>query len=357
MSLALILLAAAPAKAVTPVQLPDFDWSPVFPVAPPPIVPLGLEKRPPINVTPNNVELTGAGDLAVDFAPRVFDELLSERESNWQYAALRLWFDAKGALLACESRNGWGQDVVMPICAAATKARFTFAAGFAQPLERGYVNLWIEYQRRFEPVLPLRFRPRGKGTTLQVIVNSAKKCRIISGAFAEGMSDRICNAVLTNPRSVKARALAKLDPNGLANVRVWLDTRVLPQDQSVAVRIETVPDRIGETILYPEHAATEPFMPLSHGDFTLALTSADRPQTARYVSAKAPSSVLIGIGTDGKVVSCRPFQSSGAAVLDNHTCALAAARGRFTFAPGVPTGPTRYVIHTLDWRSLPPAAP
>lgn len=354
MTLALLILAKAAAVAAPP---PDFEWSKVYPVAPPPIVPFGTTPRPAVVVTPSTVELTGAGELVFEIPSKVFEDLLAVRGDSRGYVPLRLWFDPVGKLLSCEGRYGWRPDQVSPICSAAANARFNFAPGFAQPMERGFIDLSVNYERRIEPVLPLRFRPKDKGTQVQVMVFDAKSCRVTSGKLADAVKDQLCKVINYDPRSLKARAASSAFDGGWANVRVWLDMKVLPPDQRIAVTIEPRADRIGENLVYPDRSATEPAMPLSYGTFALPLNSADFPEAARRWTAYSASTVLAGIGSDGKVVSCRPVASSGAPLLDNRACALAAERGSFAFTAGVPTTPMRYVTHKVDWRALAPARP
>lgn len=353
MTLALLVLAKAASVAA---PAPDFEWSKMYPVMPPPIVSIA-NQRPPKEVTPDNVELTGAGEVSVQIPPKVFEDQLAARGRASDMTVLRLWFDRTGKLLTCEATNRWMASEVAPICAAAGDARFAFAPGFAQPLERGYVDLRVSYARRIEPVLPLRFRPRDKGTLVQVIVYDARSCRVTSGKMADAVKDQVCKVINCDPRSLKARAASSAFDGGWANVRVWLDMKVLPPDQRIAVTIEPRPDQIGEKILYPDRTAAEPAMPISYGTFSLPLTSADFPAAARRWTVYSASTVLAGIGSDGKVVSCRPVASSGAPLLDNRACTLAVQKGSFAFTAGVPSAPMRYVTHKVDWRALAPARP
>ncbi|MFM5906283.1 MAG: TonB family protein [Novosphingobium sp.] len=345
MTLALLILAKATAVAAPP---PDFEWSEVIRVSPPPMAPMGTGPRPPITVTATNVELTGAGEPVLDIAPKVFDDLLAATASDRQVVPLRMWFDASGKLLTCEGRYGWRADHVTPICAAAASARFAFAPGFAQPMERGYINLWVDFQRRFEPVLPLRLRPRDKGTQVRLAVSAGNACRITSGKIADPAASQICKAVIANPRSIRARLAAGGASVGWFNVRVWLDTKDLPPERRVDVMWETRADRIGETIFYPERTAAEPAMSLAAGRFSLTLAPQDWPKAASGVTVAGPARILIGISPDGKVQSCRPIGSSGSAMIDNSACALSVSRGRFEPAPGFSFTDLRYVTHTVE---------
>lgn len=354
MTLALLILAKAAAVAAPP---PDFEWSKMQTVMPPPIVSIGANQRPPKEIKPDNVELTGAGEVSVQIPPKVFEDQLTARGRASDMTVLRLWFDPAGKLLSCEAISRWMADEVAPICAAVTNASFAYAPGFAQPLERGYIDLRVTYARRIDPVLPLRFRPKGKGTQVQVMVFDAKSCRVTSGQMSDAVKDQVCKVINYDPRSLKARAASSAFDGGWANVRVWLDMKVLPPDQRIAVTIEPRADRIGENLVYPDRSATEPAMPLSYGTFSLPLTSADFPEAARRWTIYSASTVLVGIGSDGKAVSCRPIASSGAPLLDNRACALAVQRGSFAFTAGVPSAPMRYVTHTVDWRALAPTRP
>ncbi|WP_404367076.1 energy transducer TonB [Sphingomonas sp. MMS24-J45] len=230
-----------------------------------------LQSDTKIEITPSNVELTEAGKFDFDFASLAAIRMPPDPSVN-SLSKVKVWFGpAGGSPLACEPLVSSTAVVSKAVCDRITaSARFTFYPGFAQPLERGFVTLYLFRSSR------VRSKPS------------------LDGAITPGYT---------------------------------------------GMDLQYPPDTT------PEAARLGP----SDGTFEIAVKTDDYPVTALGAELQGSSHVLLGIASDGRVETCRPIRSSGAAVLDNATCAVFARRGRFHFSKTPPTAELRYLRHSMNW--------
>jgi TonB family protein len=60
--------------------------------------------------------------------------------------------------------------------------------------------------------------------------------------------------------------------------------------------------------------------------------------------------LIVGVGSNGNVVSCRPLETSGHAFLDNEACTQMLRRGRYEFAEGIErSAGTAYTLQPVVW--------
>ncbi|MCR2833870.1 energy transducer TonB [Parerythrobacter lacustris] len=85
----------------------------------------------------------------------------------------------------------------------------------------------------------------------------------------------------------------------------------------------------------------------SKGEFIVRY---DYPARALRSEWEGRVMIIVGVGANGNVVSCRPLETSGFAFLDNEACSQMLRRGRYEFAEGIerPAG-TAYTLQPVVW--------
>lgn len=207
-------------------------------------------------ITADNVELNGAGTFDFTPDPAAFPEGIERGASPLM---IRLWLDATGKLIECETGEKRTGPLAEIACAQLMKsATFRLHPGFALPLRRGFIDVSFSV-----------FKDQSAGDGERRIFATPRP------AYA--------NAPIT-----------------------------YPVDETPAA------DRLTQ----------------ADGSFAIAITSDDYPSMALRHGLESESAMLLGIGRDGAVRSCRPLPAQGlrSAMLDNYTCRLFTDRGRFNFA-------------------------
>lgn len=256
--------------SATPIQ--SGNVPPPTPAPLPSAVSTTDESAVPIVITPTNVELTEAGKFDFDAALLSTIRLPSNSAVDPSFR-VKVWFGPSGGSpIDCEPIVPSPTALSKTVCERIVQsARFAFHPGFAQPLERGFVMLYVFRSRR----------------------------------------------VRSTPR---------------------LDADVTPAYSRVDLHYppDTTPEsaRLGAT----------------DGTFEVSLTTEDYPVTALRADLQGPSTVLLGIASDGRIATCRPIRSSATAVLDNAACTVFVRRGHYRFAAPAPSPGLRYRTQVMNWR-------
>lgn len=116
-----------------------------------------------------------------------------------------------------------------------------------------------------------------------------------------------------------------------------------------------IPAYANTTIIYPaDNTPAEQFLQRTDGSFSVAIMADDYPSIALRYGMESRSSVLLGIGRDGKVRDCRPVSANAGpntAFLDNYTCSVFMRRGHFEFLPAVQDySGLRYWRQNINWK-------
>jgi len=101
--------------------------------------------RAVVTVTPDTVELTGAGALA--FEPDITAFTLEPSALNGTaFASARLWFDVTGKPSYCQERRSPQPQAAQIACAQMMKAaKFALYPGMTMPFRRGFVDIGLAY--------------------------------------------------------------------------------------------------------------------------------------------------------------------------------------------------------------------
>ena len=160
---------------------------------------------------------------------------------------------------------------------------------------------------------------------------SALRCEPDAAASA-ALGKAVCDAVMPTARFTFYRGFAQPIEQG------FLQFYVYPVAASAPVRITMVPrPAYRNTALHypPDTTPAADHIADGEGVVESGMAADSYPSIALRDELSGWSLVLLGISSDGRVATCRPLASSGAAVLDNTTCATMTRGGRFRFAPGV----------------------
>lgn len=121
----IVLAAAVPSEPVS---------RPFLPVSPAPII-----------ITPDNVDLDGAGRFEFEPNPKAFNANPPAGGDGIKIA-VRLWFDPSGKPISCDIGQSDIPNVAQTGCAQLmNSAKFHLFPGFALPLRRGFVDVQFSF--------------------------------------------------------------------------------------------------------------------------------------------------------------------------------------------------------------------
>lgn len=353
----LILLAfAAVSVAASPMAdiLPDREsWihrpAGERPATPPPFVK---------EVGPENFNLAGAGDLELNASS---EDLAGFELDDWYTFGvdLDLEFDGSGAPLRCTvAPEETSQEAGQAACSIVMRsARFRFHRGFSIPVTRGQIRAGFWLEETVAPLRPVRFVSRGEGTLVGLGYYNFpnrpdERCSVHAGGLTESTEEQVCAAFL---QTAEARRFRFSDgqpmDRRMESVKLW----VAPDSRTVqrSANLRLVWDFGQETaqLRYPPDETPEALrLAPDQGRVTVITRPEDTLNLAFRNNIHGRSRVLVGVTAGGAIVSCRPLESAGAALLDNLSCRLINERGRFLFSsPGQPFEGVRYTTTTVRW--------
>ena len=322
--------------------------------------------RATITITPDNVDLTSAGSLKFP----INWERLSITEGADQSFQVKLWFDGDGRAIQCTPVD---QNTVIEeaLCSqAATRAHFEFYPGFSLPFRRGFIimRLFTETNRiyKLDVSIPVAFVPRGAGVPVLVVLPPPSggtgdwRCSAGGGSFPDRARGELSvadkNSICTSFLQQQAAGTQPCVPiHGSTPAPTAFECRVAGQKGTFTSAFhphaDEVPGYSHAVILYPANdTPAERQLNQDDGHLRADFTSSDYPPLSLRWSLTGRVGVLLGITEYGEVATCRPLTSSGAAALDNATCALYVRRTKFQFDRGVSTyNRLRYTTSSITW--------
>ncbi len=331
-------------------------------------------ERPIILISSDNVDLAGAGRVSFTFEAEKAG-LPPGRSAPSGPVDLKLWFDATGGPLRCVAEPGSASFTDRICSQLLASAKFGFAPGFGLPLKQGFVRMRGELrpvpaveltrarfgqeqrgERRGLPTMTLR----GFGD-LPFMVNMLAAADQPGGrprCAAQGMlptppqyEKAVCDVVLAD-EAAAVKLCQKV--NVVASITVLQCAVKVRSKRSSPPELLLVehPGYANADIRYPANK-TPPGERLTalDGRLNLEIGFDDYPSMALREGFTGTVEILLGVRRDGSIADCRPLQSTGAALLDNETCALAIRRGSFLFSDGTAAYEgLRYVTFRLGWQ-------
>jgi hypothetical protein len=335
-----------------------------------------FDSRGTIEITQDNVDLTGAGKVKF---PIVWSKLnidwskLNIVQGLAKTIKIKIWFDGSGRAVQCDPVDPV-DDISNPLCSQAIPlARFNFIPGFSLPLRRGFVimRLLILTERTYQLELdhPVAFAPAGAGAPILVLLSSAtdaaggRRCSASAGRLSdsakgeisESAKGEICAAFLAEEANGQRPCAPSGNSSGTTPT-AFFECRVAAREGAFSSRTyaqaDEVPGYSHVVIRYPWDD-TLPEVRLSKGDGQLRASfgSGDYPALPLRFGLAGTVEMLLGVRSDGTIGACRPMISSGAAALDNASCEVITRRARYQFYGDRPIySGLKYIVYSIIWR-------
>lgn len=315
-----------------------------------------------VEINAENVDLAGAGDLDFEADPAKVPPASTLPPVD-EGLPLKLWLNGQGRPLQCDPTAGTYPEVAKAVCTQLMdKAHFTFASGFAQPMSKGFVMIDAHFAPipKYEPNRPVQFVAPGKGSAIRLSIWPApdgetpkSRCILMTEDFGLKASIAICDAYLAAETKNRAlcSAIAPAPVAGLSMLSCSIAVHAPAPSSRRDIFTNLIPGYRNADIRYPPDT-TPPDERLGHKDGRLetSIRPDDYPPVALRYGLEGKVAVLLGIGSDGRIMSCRPLRSSGTALLDNSTCSLMPRRAHFLFAGSPPAySGLRYAAVALGW--------
>lgn len=325
--------------------------------------------RQPIDITPDNVELTNAGalDFPVDLSK------LNLPGGAPQEMQVKLWFDAEGRVVGCDPVKGDAANAATLCGQGMAHGRLSLMPGFGEPIRRGFivVSITVTPSRTYqlEPERPIAFSGAGTGLAMNLVLGpqpdggGARHCSVNFGGFLPGTQDRgtlsdaaqaaICTAF--NERETKGEMPC---PTFSAPPTVrWtgfechVAARPGAFTTSVRHQASAVLQYVHADLRYPpdDSAPAERLNP-ADGDMVVPPGGANYPPLLVRWGVQGRVQALLGVKSDGTITTCRPLESSGTAALDNATCSMFVRRAHYRFATPPSYMGLRFAKATVNWK-------
>lgn len=307
------------------------------------------------------VDLHGAARL--DFEPddAAFAKFGASFEND-QRPSVELAVGSDGTIKGCRSGDSTATDELVSVaCAQLRKSgSVSIPAGYDMAGWQGRLTVEFGASELVEKeiVQPVVFTDAQDGVEILVVtsppraIDAAAECEtfaIVGEPFLTDESfEAVCGAFLAADAETQAKCRKEApygdeQPYYCRFVARSLDP-IPPREIYVALRESTLyrlpaypPKRDFETAVLGN----------SQGEFKIRY---DYPARALRNEWEGRVLIIVGVGANGNVVSCRPLESSGHAFLDNEACAQMLRRGRYQFAEGIQhPGATAYSLQPVAW--------
>ena len=320
----------------------------------------------PIVITPENVELTNAGNVKfpVDFTQ------LSTPGDVEQTTDIKLWFHAEGKVVQCDMVKGETANATALCAQAMARAQLSFAPGFSQPLRRGFVivRVMVTPSRiyQLEPDHPIDFSGGNAAVSMTLALSTqpngaaSPHCSVASGflpwrdqtKLSDEVQSQICTAFLDRRANGEEPCRALGSPaSPLPSIyQCHIAARPGAFTSSVQRHAAEVPEYVHADVRYPpDDTPPADRLGAQDGQLQPRIGSSDYPPLMLRLGLSGRVQMLLGVRSDGGIATCRPLVSSGTAALDNATCALLARRGRYEFRTTPAYQGLRYATTSISW--------
>jgi hypothetical protein len=301
------------------------------------------------------VEVNGAGYFVADDIVPVSNLPINLAPSEVPVSRIyRVGFNPAGSVTSCVSGTSLPLDADGEYLCAHIKnnAKFEFFTGYELPSKEGFTTIEAKVVADVAFANPVEFNPKNSGFAVKFLYYAPSSpvnkgaCIFVKPDINKAAKKQICDAfdLTEQAKDPKHKDLAINSPVEIevkrattASIKHGINYSLLPvSDKNWPVYAAF--DVSDELILKPED-----------GSFYAAIY--DYPATALQNEWGGRSRTAIGIAPDGKVVSCRPVETSGTSVLDNEACKMLLRRGRFMFsAAALKKDGVRYLFKNVVWR-------